>query len=189
MMSRSREILVSAGYVHIGLTQFALPDDALAVASRQGRLHRSIQGYTTQPECDQIGLGISSMGRMGATYSQNAQTLEAYCALLDHGRFPVVRGIALTRDDLVRRAVINALICQGLVVFEPFDLAYLIDFSSYFATEMPALQELAGQGLVTLDGAEIALTDKGRLYASTVAMVFDRYLQNDRLRTTYAGII
>ena len=189
MLLRSRETLVSAGYVHIGMAHFALPDDALAVARRQGRLHRTIQGYSTQPECDLVGLGVSAMGRAGATYSQNARTLQAYCALLDHGRFPVVRGIALTRDDLVRRAVINALICQGLVVFESIDLAYLIDFSNYFSTEMAALRELAAQGLVTLDTTEIALTDGGRFFAPTVAMVFDRYLQNDRLRTRYAGII
>ena len=85
--------------------------------------------------------------------------------------------------------MINALICQGLVFFESIDLAYLIDFSNCFATEMMALRELAAQGLVTLDSAGIALTDEGRFFAPTVAMVFDRYLQNDRLRTRYSKII
>ena len=171
------------------MAHFALPDDALAVAMRQGRLHRTVQGYSTQPECDLIGLGVSAMGRVGATYSQNAQTLEAYYALLDHGRFPVVRGVALSRDDLVRRAVINALMCQGLVVFESIDLAYLVDFPSYFATEMVALRELAAQGLVTLDSTGIALTGEGWFFAPAVVMVFDRYLQTDRLRTRYSKII
>jgi oxygen-independent coproporphyrinogen III oxidase len=189
MLSRSGEALVSAGYMHIGMAHFALPENVLAKARRQGRLHRAIQGYSAQPEYDRIGLGMSAMGHIGATYSQNAQTLEAYCALLDHGRFPVVRGIALTRDDLVRRAVINALICQGLVVFESIELAYMIDFSSYFAPEMAALRGLAAQGLVTLDGTAIGLTDQGWFFATTVAMAFDRYLQNDRRRTHQTDII
>jgi oxygen-independent coproporphyrinogen-3 oxidase len=90
------------------------PVTALAVAKRQGRLHRNFQGYSTQPDCDLIALGVSAIGRMGATYSQNAKTLPEYYdavrsgELQPSGEFPVVRGLALTRDDLVRRAVIMA---------------------------------------------------------------------------------
>jgi oxygen-independent coproporphyrinogen-3 oxidase len=91
---------IGSGYVYIGMDHFALPGDALAVARRQGRLHRNFQGYTTQPDCDLVALGVSSIGRIGATYSQNAKTLEEYQDALAQGRFPVVRGLALTRDDL-----------------------------------------------------------------------------------------
>ncbi len=189
MLSRSLAALLGAGYVYVGMDHFALPDDALAVAKRQGRLHRNFQGYSTQPDCDLIALGVSSIGRIGATYSQNAKTLEEYYDALDHGNFPVVRGLALTRDDLVRRAVIMALMCQGNVQFESIELAYLIEFRSYFAKEMEALQGLSEQGLVSLDETGIQVTDKGWFFVRAVAMVFDRYLQTDRTRARFSKII
>ena len=132
MLSRSLDAFMNAGYVYVGMDHFALPTDALAIAKRQGRLHRNFQGYSTQPDCDLIGLGVSAIGRIGATYSQNAKTLEEYYDHLDQGRLPVVRGLALSRDDLVRRTVIMALMCQGEVLFEPVDAAWLIDFRHYF---------------------------------------------------------
>jgi oxygen-independent coproporphyrinogen-3 oxidase len=189
MLSRSLAAFMGAGYVYVGMDHFALPDDALAVAKRQGRLHRNFQGYSTQPDCDLIALGVSSIGRIGATYSQNAKTLEEYYDALDHGNFPVVRGLALTRDDLVRRAVIMALMCQGHVQFESIDLAYLIDFRSYFSKEMEALDALAEQGLVVLEDSGIQVTEKGWFFVRAVAMVFDRNLQTDRTRAKFSKII
>src|SRR5205085_11889924 len=124
-----------------------LPDDALATAKRQGRLQRNFQGYSTQPDCDLIGLGVSAIGRVGASYSQNAKTLPEYYDALRHGQLPVVRGIALNRDDLVRRAVIMALMCQGRVDFESIELAHLINMREYFASEITQLDLLAPAGL------------------------------------------
>jgi oxygen-independent coproporphyrinogen-3 oxidase len=189
MLSRSLAAFMGAGYVYVGMDHFALPDDALAVAKRQGRLHRNFQGYSTQPDCDLIALGVSSIGRIGATYSQNAKTLEEYYDALDHGNFPVVRGLALSRDDLVRRAVIMALMCQGHVQFESIDLAYLLEFRSYFAKEMESMAALVEQGLVTLDDTGIQVTDKGWFFVRAVAMVFDRNLQTDRTRAKFSKII
>ena len=189
MLSRSLAKFIGAGYVYVGMDHFALPNDALAVAKRQGRLHRNFQGYSTQPDCDLIGLGVSSIGRIGATYSQNAKTLEEYYDYIDHGRFAVVRGLALSRDDLVRRGVIMALMCQGHVQYESINLAYLIDFRSYFAAEMDNLQVLAEQGLVTLDDMGIQVTANGWFFVRAVAMVFDRYLQADRTRARFSKII
>jgi len=107
MLSNSLDLLSDAGYDYVGMDHFALPTDALAVAKRQGRLHRNFQGYSTQPDCDLIALGVSAIGRIGATYSQNAKTLEEYYDALDQGRLPIVRGLALSRDDILRRSVIN----------------------------------------------------------------------------------
>ena len=138
------------------------PNDALAVAKRQGRLHRNFQGYSTQPDCDLIGLGVSAIGRVGATYSQNAKTLEEYCDHLDQGRLPVVRGLALSRDDLARRAVIMALMCQGQVVFESIELAWLLDFREYFAPELEAAARPgATRAWCVLDDAGIQVTQHG----------------------------
>jgi oxygen-independent coproporphyrinogen-3 oxidase len=127
MLSASLDAFDEGGYVYVGMDHFALPDDALAVAKRQGRLHRNFQGYSTQPDCDLIALGVSAIGRIGSTYSQNAKTLEEYYDALDQGRLPIVRGLAVNRDDLLRRSVIMALMCQGRVHYESIELS-----SDYF---------------------------------------------------------
>ena len=189
MLSHSMGALLNAGYVYVGMDHFALPNDTLAVAKRQGRLHRNFQGYSTQPDCDLIGLGVSSIGRMGATYSQNAKTLDDYYDHLDQGRFPVVRGIALSRDDLLRRTVIMALMCQGHLMFESIELAFLVDFRSYFAAERETLHKLEEQGLVVVDSSGIQVTDMGWFFVRAVAMVFDKYLQTDRNRARFSKII
>lgn len=189
MLSDAISTFIDAGYVYVGMDHFALPDDALAIAKRQGRLHRNFQGYSTQPDCDLIGLGVSAIGRIGATYSQNAKTLSEYYDYIDRGHFPVVRGLALSRDDLVRRTVIMALMCQGRLQYESIELAYLIDFKTYFATELAALKELESTGLVELDDNGIQVTDTGWFFVRAVAMQFDRYLQTDRNRARFSKII
>lgn len=164
------------GYVHIGMDHFALPTDALAVARRQGRLHRNLQGYTTQPDCDLIALGVSAIGSVGATCSQNAKTLPEYQNALAQGQFPVVRGLTLNRDDLLRRSVIMALVCQGRVDFEAVELAHLVKVRQVFASELLRLQELQALDLVHVNAQEIQVTEKGWFFVRAIAMVFDRYL-------------
>ena len=189
MLSQSLAAFSDAGYVYVGMDHFALPSDDLAIAKRQGRLHRNFQGYSTQPDCDLIGLGVSAIGRIGATYSQNAKTLDEYCDLLDQGRLPVVRGLALTRDDLARRAVIMALMCQGQVLFESIELAWLLAFADYFAPELEQLREYEELGLVSIDDSSIRVTAQGWYVVRAIAMAFDRYLQADRNRARFSRII
>ena len=189
MLARSLAAFEQAGYVYVGMDHFALPDDALAVAKRQGRLHRNFQGYSTQPDCDLIGLGVSAIGKVGATYSQNAKSLEEYQDLLDHGHLPVARGLAVSRDDLLRRCVIMALMCQGEVMFESAELAHLIDFRSYFASELETLRGMQDQGLVELSDTGIKVTPMGWFFVRGVAMVFDKYLQADRTRARFSKIL
>nr|WP_285886292.1 oxygen-independent coproporphyrinogen III oxidase [Hydrogenophaga intermedia] len=189
MLSASLDTLVEAGYVYVGMDHFALPDDALAVAKRQGRLHRNFQGYSTQPDCDLIALGVSAIGRIGATYSQNAKTLEEYVDLLDQGRLPIVRGLALTRDDLLRRAVIMALMCQGELLFESIDQGHLIDSRRYFARELERLGDFVQEGLVTVDESGVQVTDRGWYLIRAIAMVFDRHLQVDQDRARFSRIL
>ena len=189
MLARSLEALQAAGYVYVGMDHFALPDDPLAIAKRQGRLHRNFQGYSTQPDCDLIALGVSSIGRVGPSYSQNAKTLDEYYDALNHGRFPVVRGLALTREDLLRRAVIMAIMCQGAVDFESISLAYLVDFRRHFATELEALAPLDDQGLVVLGDDSIEVTETGWFFVRAVAMLFDRHLQVNRNLNRFSKIL
>jgi oxygen-independent coproporphyrinogen III oxidase len=180
---------LKAGYVYIGMDHFALPTDSLAVAKRQGRLHRNFQGYSTRPDCDLIGLGVSAIGRIGATYSQNAKTLDAYYDYLNQGRFPIERGLALSSDDLVRRTVIMAIMCQGELQYQDVELAHMIDFKNYFAAELEALKELENVGIVELQENGLQVTDTGWFFVRAIAMVFDRYLQTDRNRARFSKII
>jgi oxygen-independent coproporphyrinogen-3 oxidase len=180
MLSRSMAALMHAGYVHIGMDHFALPEDALAVAKRQGRLHRNFQGYSTQPDCDLIGLGVSAIGRMGGTYSQNAKTMDEYVGFLDHGQLPIVKGLVLSRDDLVRRAWIMAIMCQGRVQYDAFNEAWLIDAKKYFANELSQLESLQSQGLVELRDGGLQVTPMGWFFVRGVA---------NRHRTQFSKII
>jgi oxygen-independent coproporphyrinogen-3 oxidase len=177
------------GYSYIGMDHFALEGDSLAAAKRQGRLHRNFQGYSTQPDADLIGLGVSSIGRMGATYSQNAKTLPEYYDALRQGQLPTVRGLALSRDDVVRRAVIMALMCQGRVEFESIALSHLIRFEDYFAPELEALKPMVAGGLVEVDGDAIQVTAAGWYFVRGVAMVFDRHLRADQTRERFSRIV
>ena len=189
MLSEAIAGFVGHGYQYIGMDHFALPGDSLAVAKRQGRLHRNFQGYSTQPDCDLIGLGVSSIGRVGATYSQNAKTLPEYYDAVNQGQFPVVRGLALMREDLLRRAVIMAIMCQGRLEFESIELAHLIDFRKHFAAELEQLLPLEASGLVELEPGAVQVTSLGWYFIRSVAMVFDKYLQADRTRERFSRII
>jgi oxygen-independent coproporphyrinogen III oxidase len=189
MLELAMRQLCGAGYIYVGMDHFALPTDTLAIAKRQGRLHRNFQGYSTQPDSDLIGLGVSAISKIGAYYCQNAKTLHEYYDVLEQGSLPVIRGMALGRDDVLRRAVIMSIMCQGTVHYESIELAHLIDFSSYFQSELTQLKDLSQNGLIrwTADGFEV--TEAGWYVVRAVAMVFDRYLQTDRNRQRYSKII
>ncbi|AKJ28657.1 coproporphyrinogen III oxidase [Caldimonas brevitalea] len=189
MLAAAISSFSAAGYAYIGMDHFALETDALAVAKRQGRLHRNFQGYSTQPDCDLIGLGVSAIGRVGPCYSQNAKTLDEYYDALRQRQFPVNRGLALERDDLVRRAVIMALMCQGRLVYESIEASYLLDFRRYFATELDRLAPLAEQGLLSLEDDGLQVTPLGWYFVRAIAMVFDRRLQADRSRERFSKVI
>jgi len=189
MLSRSMDALMNAGYVYVGMDHFALPEDALAVAKRQGRLHRNFQGYSTQPDCDLIGLGVSAIGRMGGTYSQNAKTMAEYVDMLEQGQLPIVKGLVLTRDDMIRRAWIMTIMCQGQIDFVSFNEAWLIDAKKYFTSELSQLESLQTQGLVELTDGGLQVTPTGWFFVRGVAMVFDKFLQTDRNRTRFSKII
>ncbi|RYY68857.1 MAG: oxygen-independent coproporphyrinogen III oxidase, partial [Comamonadaceae bacterium] len=189
MLSQSLDTLGEAGYVYIGMDHFALPGDALAVAKRQGRLHRNFQGYSTQPDCDLIGLGVSAISRIGPTYCQNAKTLDQYEDHLRQGRLPTERGLALDRDDLARRAVIMALMCQGEVLIETIEVAWLLDFATYFAGELQRLREMQEDGLVEVTATGIRVTAAGWYVVRGIAMVCDRYLQADKQRARFSRIL
>lgn len=169
--------LTDAGYVYIGMDHFAKPDDGLAIAQRHGRLHRNFQGYSTHADSDLIALGVSAIGSVGPTYSQNVKTLPEYYERLDAGELPVWRGMALNHDDLLRRTVIHTLLCHFELSKRSIEAAYPIEFDRYFARELQALEELAEDGLVWIDDDWITVSVRGRLLIRNIVMPFDKYLQ------------
>jgi oxygen-independent coproporphyrinogen-3 oxidase len=181
--------LEEAGYVHIGMDHFAKPTDELAIAQRAGRLTRDFQGYSTGGDCDLMGLGVSAIGKIGPIYAQNAKSLTEYYDALDHGRLATQRGIELNADDLVRRAVIQALACHFELAKESISIGHLVDFDRYFATELAELAALEDDGLVELDAEWIRVTPRGRLLVRRVCMVFDRYLREAARRAAYSRVM
>ncbi len=123
------------------MDHFALPHDALAVEQRERRLHRNFQGYSTHADCDLIALGVSAIGAIGPTYSQNARDLPGYYERLDRGLLPIVRGIEMITDDLLRRNVIQALMCQFELDIAVIESEYFIDFGEYFSDELSELRD------------------------------------------------
>jgi oxygen-independent coproporphyrinogen III oxidase len=181
--------LTEAGYVYIGMDHFAKPEDELAVAQRQGRLHRNFQGYSTHADADLMAFGISAIGKVGTSYSQNVKTLDAYYDTIDQGLLPVMRGIELTADDVLRRSIIQALMCHFELSIESIEIAHLIDFRIYFSPELETLREMETAGLVKLEPQWITVAPRGRLLVRAIAMVFDRYLRVERERTRYSKVI
>jgi oxygen-independent coproporphyrinogen-3 oxidase len=181
--------LDSAGYAYIGMDHFAKPEDDLAVAQRQGRLTRNFQGYSAAGDADILGLGVSAISTVGPVHAQNVKTLDEYYGRLDSGALPVMRGIELGADDLVRRAVIQALACHFEVSKEAIAIAHLIDFDRYFSVELAELKEMEKESLVTVSHEWITVTPQGRLLVRAICAVFDRYLRADHARSRYSKII
>ncbi|WP_426993847.1 oxygen-independent coproporphyrinogen III oxidase [Methylomonas sp. CM2] len=168
--------LTDAGYVYIGMDHFAKPDDLLAVAQREGKLYRNFQGYSTHSDCDLIGFGITSIGRVGDAYIQNVKELDPYVARISQGRLAVFRGVELDDDDKLRRAVITQLICHFELSFAVIEREFSIRFAHYFAPELEHLRVMQGDGLLSLDDAGVQVLPAGRLLIRNICMVFDKYL-------------
>lgn len=168
--------LTEAGYVYIGMDHFARPDDELALAQQAGTLYRNFQGYSTHADCDLIGLGVTSIGKVDNTYGQNRRGLEEYYADIDAGRLAVFRGIELDRDDLIRRDVITRLICHFELSIPAVESTWGIDFSAYFADALARLAPMVDDGLLALDQQAIRVLPRGRLLIRNICMAFDAYL-------------
>ena len=168
--------LCSAGYVYIGMDHFALPEDELAQARINDTLQRNFQGYSTHADCDLIGLGVSSIGKVGDTYSQNVKELSQYYAYLNKDQLPLHRGYQLNADDRLRRDVISTLMCHNRIDIATIEQQHGINFNEYFADALVQLQEQVADGLLTINDEAIVLLDQGNLMMRSVAMAFDAYL-------------
>jgi oxygen-independent coproporphyrinogen-3 oxidase len=176
LLRHTIEKLCDAGYVYIGMDHFALPDDELVQARYDGTLQRNFQGYSTHRQCDLVSLGVSGISSIGNMFAQNAITTMEYEAILERGELPIKKGLVVDADDQLRAAVIQALMCYDSLSFDDFGKQHGIDFREYFAREIERLSPLEQDGLIELDGDGVAITQKGRLLLRSIAMVFDRYI-------------
>jgi oxygen-independent coproporphyrinogen-3 oxidase len=181
--------LCNAGYVYIGMDHFAKPTDDLAKALFQGRLHRNFQGYSTHADTDLVACGVSAIGSVGATYCQNAKTLDDYYARLDNNELPIVRGTKINMDDALRRSIIQMLMCNFELSVASVEMAYPITFNEYFAAEIVQLGPMIEYGLMTMEDDWISITPKGRLLVRNICMVFDRYLARQLPTARYSKTI
>jgi oxygen-independent coproporphyrinogen-3 oxidase len=181
--------LTEAGYQYIGMDHFAKGGDDLARAQQQGRLHRNFQGYSTRPDCDLIGLGVSAISKIGPTYSQNVRELDEYYDRLKQDQLPTSRGVLLDMDDLVRRSVIMSLMCHFELSKEAVEQSHLIKFDDYFKRELAELKPFEEEGLVENTKEWISVLPRGKLLVRAIAMSFDRYLKNDERVRKYSKIV
>jgi oxygen-independent coproporphyrinogen-3 oxidase len=176
LLTRTVEFLTGRGYEYIGMDHFALPEDDLVKARNNGTLHRNFQGYSTHAELDLVGLGVSAIGKVGNSYSQSIKLRHDYYDAIDAGHIPVLRGVELTPDDVLRREVIHALMCGGVADMRQIETRHGIVFPEYFARELEEMHKLAQDELVEIDEDTIRVTPKGRFLLRPIAMPFDAYL-------------
>ncbi|MGZ3180989.1 MAG: oxygen-independent coproporphyrinogen III oxidase [Telluria sp.] len=189
MLSLCIRRLTEAGYVYIGMDHFAKPDDELAVAQRTGRLHRNFQGYSTHAEADLVACGVSAIGSVAGAYNQNVKTLEEYYEALDRNELPIQRGFRMQMDDMLRRSIIQGLMCNFELSLRHIEEDFPVKFNEYFAQELVKLEALAKDGLLTLSRDWISVTPKGRLLIRNICMVFDRYLNQGTPMVRYSKTV
>jgi len=189
ILQRAITSLTEAGYVYIGMDHFSKPDDELAIAQKNGNLYRNFQGYSTHANCDVVGIGITSISKIGDCYSQNVKTLNEYKEIISAGKIPVFRGYMLDTDDLLRREVIARLICHFRLEFDQIEDLYISDFNRYFFNEMKEIKSMEGDGLLSVDDEKIEVTRMGRFFIRNICSVFDKYFNPGAQATQFSKML
>ncbi len=189
ILEHSINKLLDAGYVFIGMDHFAKPEDELTIAQQEGKLYRNFQGYSTQADCDLIGLGVTSIGYVGGGFFQNRKEMDVYAETVEAGEFPVFRGYILSEEDHLRRQVIMRLMCDFSLEYSQFETDFSINFKEHFADGLSDLQEMEADYLIELRDDGLTVLPAGRLLIRNVAMVFDEYLQKKKEGTSFSKVI
>jgi oxygen-independent coproporphyrinogen-3 oxidase len=189
IIQRAIRLLTDAGYIYIGMDHFSRPDDELAIAQKDGNLYRNFQGYSTHANCDVVGMGITSISKIGDCYSQNVKTLNEYDEIISRGDIPVFRGFMLDFDDLLRREIIASLICHFKLDFSQIEESYVNDFKRYFFNEMKEIKSMESDGLLSLDDEKIEVTQMGRFFIRNICSVFDKYFNRDAQVTQFSKMV
>ena len=179
ILQNTTNTLIDAGYEYIGMDHFAKPTDELAVAQKEKKLYRNFQGYSTNSDCDLVALGVTSISKVADSYSQNIKTIKEYTDVINANKLPVFRGIALTADDVLRREVINQLICHFELTFKDVERTFKIDFANYFSEELKKLKSMQVDSLLKISDEGVLVLPEGKLLIRNICMVFDIYLQKN----------
>jgi len=177
IFNQSIQQLTDAGYVYIGMDHFAKSDDPMNAAQKNGELHRNFQGYSTHAQCDMVAMGVSSISEVNNVYSQNVKTLDEYYSALNENRLPIQKGITLTSDDMLRKHIIEQLMCNFKLDYLSIEKQFNIIFTSYFKKEINALETMQSDNLVQLSSNNLEVKLLGRLLIRNICMIFDAYLQ------------
>lgn len=188
LRDRIEQRLLDAGYQAIGLDHFALPEDGLATAFRQGSLHRNFQGYTTHAGCDVVGFGVSAISRIGDTFVQNTKDQAGYRDAIAAQRWPVERGYRQNDDDRLREQIIMALMCQRPVDLHALGRQFDVDVEALFGSALDALHAMAPRTrpLVCCDNGMLRVTSDGAPFLRLIAAQFDTYLAASAQRSGLA---
>ncbi len=189
MLHQTIKTLTGAGYQYIGMDHFAKPDDELAKLQREGRLHRNFQGYTTQEECDLLGLGVSSISQIGDCYAQNQKDIRPYYEAIDDQGHALWKGCKLNRDDEIRRAVIKQLICHFELDMAKMEQQLGIQFEEYFAEDLKLLQTFIDDKLVNIENRQISISPTGRLLIRNICICFDVYFREKARQQQFSRVI
>jgi oxygen-independent coproporphyrinogen-3 oxidase len=177
------ERFLDAGYLYIGMDHFARPNDELAVAQRERTLHRNFQGYTTKAGADLYGMGVSAISSIAACYAQNDREVAPYRERIERRGLATMRGYRLTEDDLLRRAVISRILCHGVLHKNEIEREFGISFDKTFAPELQRLAPFVSDGLLEIADDVLRTTLLGRIFIRNIAMVFDPYLEKQKLES------
>ncbi len=189
ILQQAIRMLTEAGYVYIGMDHFSKPDDELAIAQKNGNLYRNFQGYSTHANCDVVGMGITSISKIGDCYSQNVKTLDEYDEIISRGKIPVLRGYMLDTDDLLRREIIARLICHFRLEFDQIEELYINDFNRYFFNEMKEIKSMENDGLLSVDNEKIEVSRTGRFFIRNICSVFDKYFNRGSRNTQFSRMV
>ena len=189
LLAMGVKCLTEAGYLYIGMDHFAKPDDELAIAQSERRLERNFQGYSIYPQFDLIGLGISAIGKIGTAYAQNVKSLDAYYERIDEMQLPITRGFTLSKDDLIRRKIIQSLMCNFELEMKNIENEFDIFFDDYFDRELKLIQKFSDTGLIEIEDRKISVTSGGRYLIRPICMVFDAYYAKRKDNVLYSRTI
>jgi len=179
ILELTMQMLQEAGYVYIGMDHFALEEDSMTRAQQEGTLQRNFQGYSTHGHTDLVALGVSSIGSICDSYSQNSSSMDEYREMVNAGQLPVVRGLVMTQEDLIRKQIINQLICHFYLDIPKLEEQWNIQFAHHFKAEIKQLEGMVKDGLLSIDERSIQVALRGRLLIRNICMVFDSYLKDN----------
>ncbi|GGI81079.1 coproporphyrinogen-III oxidase [Shewanella gelidii] len=189
MLHQTIETLTGAGYQYIGMDHFAKPDDELSRLQNEGKLHRNFQGYTTQEECDLLGLGVSSISQIGDCYAQNQKDIRPYYEAIDAQGHALWKGCGLNRDDEIRRVVIKQIICHFELDMADIESKLGINFEEYFAEDLKLLQTFVDDGLVDITDRKMTISTTGRLLIRNICICFDVYYREKARQQQFSRVI